>query len=497
VEARDEPVIAEVPELGETTVAQSRRRWLTGAGMLAGGQVVALVVGGVASIVLARTLEPAGFGTYSVLSVVVSLATILASFGLETHLITELHARASDRRTYGTAFRFSLEITAGLCIAGTAVVLARAHGVTRTASLLAVAELALTPFLLARAALIYRMQQGRVAAVGIANRLVLLGGVVLIATLHTSAALAWMMAVSALAVATEALLLGVLVGPPVGALHRLGSQRRALFIACWPLMASGFAGVAYGRIDQLLLAGFRSRSEVGTYAVAVSLTTLLSFISSVVSTTTLPGLVEISRVRQQAGDAVHRLVEDMGLLMFLPGALGVAVIAGAGGPIIQFVFGGAYGHDQMVVAVLAFSEIWVFVGTAVAAILVAINQRRALLWATVSGLIVDIVVCLLFVPRYGAIAAAWASFVSYATAALVAALIVSEVRDIARPLVGVTVKASLAAVLGAAAGAAMPTLVSAVAASALVCAAASALLFRGEVIRVWRHVAHGRLRLRT
>jgi O-antigen/teichoic acid export membrane protein len=466
--------------------------------MLGAGQIVALVVGAVASIVLARTLKPAGFGTYSVLSVAVSLATILVSFGLEIHLVTELRAHDRDRRPYGTAFRFSFELTFVVCAAAVALILARSHGVTRTAALLAVAELVLTPFLLARGVLIARMQQGRVAAVGVANRLVLLAGVVLIATLRATPALTWMMAVSALAVTAEALLLGALVGPPAGALHRLRSHRRELLVACWPLVASGFAGVAYGRIDQLLLAGFRTRSEVGTYAVAVSLATLLSVIASVVYTTTLPGLVEVCRAGHEDEMAARRLVADMGLLMFLPGCLGVAVIAGAGGAIIQFLFGDAYRHDQAVVAVLAFAEIWVFVGSAVAAILIAIDRRRALLWATVSGLVVDVVLCLVLLERYGAIAAAWASFFSYAAAALVAGLIVPEVRGLARPLVRVTIKGSVAAVLGAAAGAAMmPSLMPAVAASALAYMAVSAVLFRGEVIRVWRFVTNKRMQLRA
>jgi len=458
--------------------------------MLAGGQVIALAVGGVASILLARTLKPAGFGTYSILSVGVSFASLIAIFGMDTHLISEMQREHGDQRLYGRGFRFCLEITVLLCVPATVLALAATHGVTRAATLLADVELALTPFLLGRAVLLSRMQQGREAGTGVANRLALLTGVVLIATLHVSPALAWMMAVSALAVAVEAILLRALAGPPVGWRHRLRSRHKQMLAACWPLAASGIAVVAYNRLDQLLLAAFRGRSEVGTYAVAVNLAMLLNVISAVVYATTLPGVIEVCRDRQEA--PARRVVEDMALLMFLPGGLGIAVLAGAGGSITRLLFGAAYQHDHALVAVLAFAELWVFVGTVLAAVLIAVDRRRALLVGTASALVIDVVLCLVLLQRYGAIAAAWASFVSYAAAALVAAVLAPEARRIARPLVKVTIKSGLAALVGAIVGGTFHTLVPAIVAGSVAYVAVTALLFNRDLIRVIHRLVEGR-----
>jgi O-antigen/teichoic acid export membrane protein len=462
--------------------------------MLASGQVVALAVGAVATIVLARALKPAGFGTYSVIGVAVSLGTLVAIFGLDTHLITELEGRAadreSDRRSYATVFRLSAEITVVLCIPATALIVTTTRGAIRAASLFAVVELLITPYLLGRSVLMARMQQGRLAAIGVANRLALFAGVLVIALLHVTPALVWMMAVSTLAVAVEALLLVAAAGRPVGWLHRLRSRRTELLAVCWPLAAAGIAGVAYNRLDQLILAALRGPTEVGTYAVAVNLATLLSIISSVVYATTLPGLVEICRDTHDA--PARAVVKDISLLMFLPGGLGIAILAGAGGWITQLLFGDAYRGDHALVAVLAIAELWVFAGTVVAAVLIAVNRRRALLRATAAGLAIDVVLCLALLPTYGAIAAAWASFASYGAAALVAALPVAEARRVARPLVGVTVKTGIAASVGAAAGAAMPALAPAVVASSVAYACSGALLFHKELARAGRQLIHVR-----
>jgi O-antigen/teichoic acid export membrane protein len=481
--------IGETAPVPQPSVAQSRKRWLAAAGMLGGGQIVVLAVGGVANIVLARTLGPAGFGTYSVLGLLVSLLALVAIFGLDTHLITELQPQDADVRQYGTGFRLSLEITIALCIPATVLAVATTHGSVRVASLVAVGELALTPFLLGRSVLLAHMRQGRVAAVGVANRLVLLAGVVFIAVIHASPELVWMMVVSGLAVAVEAILLGVLIGPPVGWLHRLGYRRKQLLTASWPLAAAAAAGVAYNRLDQLLLAAFRGGAEVGVYAVAVNLATTLSLISAVVYATTLPGVIEVCREGERSSS--RRVVEDMALLMFIPGGLGIAVLAGAGNAISKLLFGNAYRGDHGLVAVLAFAELAVFAGTAVAAVLIAVNRRRALLVGTTVALAIDVVLCLLFLNSFGAMAAAWASLVSYGAAAIVAVWLAPDARSIATPLVRVTIKVALAAAIAAAVTAILPA-VPGVAAGSLVYIAAAALLFQRDLSRAHQSILQRR-----
>jgi O-antigen/teichoic acid export membrane protein len=480
----------DTPAVAEPSVAQSRKRWLTGVGMLSGGQVVALAVGAVASIVLARSLGPTGFGTYSVLSVAVSFAALAAIFGMDTHLITELTGPEADQRSYGKVFRLSAEITLALCAPGVVLVLATTHGAVQAASLVAVVELALTPFFLGRSVLMARMRQGRAAAAGVANRLALLAGFVLVAVLHISPPLVWFMVVSALAVAVEVVLLGTMIGWPVGWLHRLGHRRRQLLVACWPLAAAAAAGAAYNRLDQLLLAGFRGRTEVGIYAVAVNLATVLSVLSAMVYATTLPAVIEVCRGGQEA--PARRVVEDIALLMFLPGGLGIAVLAGAGGEVIRLLYGTAYPNEQATVAVLAFAELWVFAGAALMAVLIGVDRRRVLLAGVVAALGVNVVLDLLLLSRYGAIAAAWASLASYAVAAIVPAFLAPEARRIARPLVKVTAKVAVAALVGAAVGTTFHALVPAVASASVAYLAFSAALFNHDVRRVYGRLAQRR-----
>jgi O-antigen/teichoic acid export membrane protein len=450
--------------------------------MLAAGQVVALAVGGVATIVLARILRPSGFGTYSVLSVSVSLAALVAMFGLDTHLIAEMSSHDFDPAPYRAVFRLVLELTCAICVAATVAVVVTTHGVVRIASLLAIAEVALTPFLLGRSVLLSRMQQGRAAAFDTANRLALLIGIVLVGVLRATPSLVWVMAVSTLAVAVEAALLRGTIGPTAGSRRPLATHRRHLLAASWPLAVAALAGVAYNRIDQILLAIFRGRSEVGTYAVAVNLATLLGVISSIVFATTLPGVIEAYRARVQA--PVGRVVEDMALLMFLPGGLGIAVLAGQGGGLTRLIFGRAYLHEHALVAILAFAEIWVFAGTAIMAVLIAVDRRRALLAGTTAALVVDIILNLLLISQYGATAAAWASFVSYAVAAFVAGALVSEARHVAKPIATITVKVLIAASAGAVLGQVVHPIAGGIIASSVAYLAIAALLFRNDFTRL-------------
>jgi O-antigen/teichoic acid export membrane protein len=172
--------------------------------------------------------------------------------------------------------------------------------------------------------------------------------------------------------------------------------------------------------------------------------------------------------------------------MYLPGGLGVAVLAGAGGSISQLLFGHAYRGDQALVAVLAFAELGVFAGTVIAAVLIGVDRRRALLAGTTAALAIDIVLCVLLLAPFGAIAAAWASLVSYAAAAIIAALLAPDARSIARPLVGITVKVAFAASLGAAAATWPGSVPASIATATVVYLIAVGLLFRRDLVRARR-----------
>jgi O-antigen/teichoic acid export membrane protein len=212
----------------------------------------------------------------------------------------------------------------------------------------------------------------------------------------------------------------------------------------------------------------------------VNLATTLSLISAVVYATTLPGVIEVCREGERSSS--RRVVEDMALLMFIPGGLGIAVLAGAGSAISKLLFGNAYRGDHGLVAVLAFAELGVFAGTAVAAVLIAVNRRRALLVGTTVALAIDVVLCLLFLNSFGAMAAAWASLVSYGAAAIVAVWLAPDARSIATPLVRVTIKVALAAAIGAVVTAILPA-VAGVAVGSLVYIASAALLFHRDLNR--------------
>jgi O-antigen/teichoic acid export membrane protein len=206
--------------------------------------------------------------------------------------------------------------------------------------------------------------------------------------------------------------------------------------------------------------------------------------------TTLPAVIEVCRGGQEA--PARRVVEDMALLMFIPGGLGIAVLAGAGTEIIRLLFGSAYANQHATVAVLAFAELWVFAGTALMAVLIAVDRRRVLLAGVVAALGVNLLLDLLLLSRYGAIAAAWASLASYAVAAILPAFLAPEARRLARPLVKVTIKVAVAALVGAAVSTTFHALVPAIASASVAYLAVGAALFNADIRRVYGRLVQGR-----
>jgi O-antigen/teichoic acid export membrane protein len=213
---------------------------------------------------------------------------------------------------------------------------------------------------------------------------------------------------------------------------------------------AGLAGTAYHRLDQLILASIRSPSEVGLYAAAVRLAELLSFIASSVVAATTPSLVRIAR--GGSSENFRDALSDVYVLMIVPGGLGIAVLIATGDRLGPALFGDAFGATGSLVGILALAEIAVFVGSVFTAGLLALQARRAIAVATVSGLVITVAANFALIPGLGAVGAAWASVAGYTTSALVAGLLDRGLRKMAFPVLAVTAKVGIALAIAVSVG---------------------------------------------
>lgn len=175
-----------------------------------------------------------------------------------------------------------------------------------------------------------------------------------------------------------------------------------------PLLAGEIAIWVFQKADMLILQRFASESEVGYYTIAQRLAQVGFFLP------VLAVQVFSPMVAQAAGEAgalaiLQRTMNGLVLVAYLL-AGGLAVMAG---PVVRFLFGESYAPAVPLLAVLALSNVFVFMGSAHALFLINRGHQALMLplaWITAT---VSVGLNLALIPRWQAAGAAWANAVAY------------------------------------------------------------------------------------
>ena len=183
------------------------------------------------------------------------------------------------------------------------------------------------------------------------------------------------------------------------ALPDRASVRRVLKYAA-PIWASHVAYILYAGVDVLLIQHFLGDAAVGVYALTKTLTMLLSFVPTGISTVLLPRIAA-----EQRGGHLP-LVRNTILASLGVNALVLVVMVIGYQPFIRLVFDEVYVVPLIVLLLLALSEIAFGVHGIVTAVLLGSDQPQ---WETVSRVVVVIVSVLagvILIPRWGLTGAA-------------------------------------------------------------------------------------------
>lgn len=166
---------------------------------------------------------------------------------------------------------------------------------------------------------------------------------------------------------------------------------------------STVASIGNVRLDQLLMAGLVASRELGLYAVAVSVASLTSGLSSAVSQALY------SRVAEGDAPLAARSCRlTVGLVA------GAALVLGLAAPrLIPFVFGAAFGDAVPMVVVLLVASVPLAGTTVLATALNAGNDPGATMRAELAGLALTAPALVLLLPADGGLAAAYISLAAY------------------------------------------------------------------------------------
>lgn len=391
-------------------------------------RILRLVGGFAITVAVVRYLGPESFGRLSYAVAFVSLLSPLANLGLDSIVIRELVRRTGEApRLLGTSVGLK---TAGGLVALAAAFLLAGPIVHDTLTRALIVAVAIGPVFQALDVIDFWFQSrlemkwsvlardaAFLAAAGLRVGLILAGLPLLLFAWANSIELA--LGAAALA-AAYALRRGRRAGWSFDA-----TEARALLRDAWPFIFSNAMIMLYMRIDQLMIGQMVGATELGVYSVAVRLTEAWYFIPMAIAGSLFPDIVRARASGDAAFEAaLLKLYRVMALVSYAV-AIPTTLLAG---PVIHLAFGDAYARSVPILQVLVWSFLWTSLGVARSQFLTAMNWAKIHLVTVTLGAATNIALNLLLIPRYGALGAAYATFVAYWLAAHGSCFLIAPLR---------------------------------------------------------------------
>jgi len=183
----------------------------------------------------------------------------------------------------------------------------------------------------------------------------------------------------------------------------------------WPLFLSAIAVTIYMRIDQIMLGQLLGNKAVGLYSAAVRISELWYFIPIAIVASVFPSLLETRKISEEVYIRRLQRLYDLMVLLSLAVALPMTFLSDR---VVLLLFGPSYADAGAVLAIHIWAAVFVFLGVASSKWFIAENRQMLSLQRTLLGVLVNIVLNLIMIPKFGIIGAAYATIFSQAFAAL-------------------------------------------------------------------------------
>jgi polysaccharide transporter, PST family len=203
------------------------------------------------------------------------------------------------------------------------------------------------------------------------------------------------------------------------------NQARQLLRDSWPLILSGIMIMLYMRIDQVMLGEIIGDTSVGIYSAAIRLTEVWFFIPTAILISVFPNIIETKK--KDEGLYYRRLQRLYTTLTWMAIAIALVVMFLAD-PVIRLLYGQEYQGAGSVLVISIWAGVFVFQGLARSKWLVAENLQKYAYLFTGIGVIINIILNLILIPKYEASGAAIATLITQFTVVIPAPLLLKKTR---------------------------------------------------------------------
>jgi len=181
----------------------------------------------------------------------------------------------------------------------------------------------------------------------------------------------------------------------------------------WPLILSGVVIAVYMKIGQVMIKKLLNDQEVGYYAAAVKLSEAWYFIPMAISTSLFPAIVNAKKVSEELYQ--DRMQKLYNLLAWV--AIGIALpVTFFSDMIVKILLGTEYLPSAPVLTIYIWAGVSTFLGVASSQYLINENLTKLSFYRTLIGMIVNVILNFILIPKYGITGSAVATLISFTLA---------------------------------------------------------------------------------
>ena len=182
----------------------------------------------------------------------------------------------------------------------------------------------------------------------------------------------------------------------------------------------------YGQTDKMMLKHMINETEIGYYATAVSLCSVWCFVLNAIIDSVNPSIMKSYQDDEKSFIKYNKVLY---FIVFYISIFVSILFTVFGKLIIQILFGEAYLPTVSSLRIITWYTAFSYLGVARNAWIVCKNKQRYLKYLYFSSAVLNVILNILFIPKYGAVGAAIASLISQISTVIIVPFFIKDLKE--------------------------------------------------------------------
>lgn len=390
------------------------QRYFRNMGWMFSMKVLSMLVSFLATLYIARNLGPTNFGQLSYATSFIGIFSFVASLGIDSVLYREL-IKYPDRKRGLLGSAFAIKISAGFIAAilvSISAMLWATDDVSKVLIVILSGTFIFIPFQLIGYEFQARAKSKYPSIIALGATLIL--NVLKVTIIFNGKGVIYLALILLLEPILYAVFYWLVYEKEVGEKISQWIFDKKIAITLlkdsWPLIFSSAFALIYSEIDQILIKYMIDAHAVGIYDAAVRLAEGWYFVPNIIMASLFPAIVNAKTVSKEIYQ--KRLKK---LSLFLIGtALIIAIPTTIFASFIIYIFyGNAFMGGVIILQIYIWSLIGTFLGILIVNYIIAENHRKMSFLVNFTPMLVNVILDILWIPKYGIVGPAYATLIAY------------------------------------------------------------------------------------